>query len=398
MKIGILSSSSKLYSTARLKAAARARGHTVRILNTANFSLDIKPGKPDLLYKGKAAPKLDAIVPRVVASKSFLANSVVRQFEQMGVFCLNSSYAISVARDKLRTMQILSRHKIGIPDSAFVFGKSDIEPALDRIGGAPAIIKVLEGTQGAGVILAESKGAAAAMIQALQMGGHGVLIQKFVKEAKGRDIRAFVVGDRVVAAMRRIAKEGEFRSNVHLGAQTEAVQLNPEYERVAVLASHIIGLRVAGVDMLESNSGPQVLEVNASPGLEGIEGATHIDVGDAIFEYLEEQIQFPDVDIRQRLSLGKGYSIVEVPVLKKSVLAGKTIAESKLGEREIEILSITRDSITIPLPRSAEVILPGDALVCFGKQLALKAFLPQKKSRSRKQKELSDEQIEQAKA
>lgn len=393
MRIGILSNSSKLYSTIRLRDAARARGHSVRILNTSSFALDIQSGKPDLLYKGKPAPIVDVIIPRIAPAVSFFGTAVIRQFEQMGVFCLNVSNAVSVSRDKLRSLQILSRHHVNIPPTSFVFNRSDVKAALERVGGAPAIIKLLEGTQGAGVMLVESSEMAQSIVEALQIAGHNVLIQKFVSESKGRDIRAFVVGDRVVAAMRRIAKEGEFRSNVHLGADTEPVKLDPEYERVALLATHIMGLRVAGVDLLETNSGPQVLEINSSPGLEGIETTTKVDVADAIIEYIEEQVNFPDLDVRQRLSLNKGYSIVELPVLKKSALANKTIGDLKLDEQEINLLSITRGSLTIPSPKITEVLRPGDSLLCFGKQNTLRALMPKRKRSP--QKRISAKKIEQ---
>lgn len=396
MRIGIISNNSKLYSTQRLKSAARDRGHSVRILNTNNFSLDIKTSRPNLLYQGKVLKKFDAMIPRVV-NTGFYATSVARQFEQVGTFCLNSSYATAIARDKLRTLQILSRHNVRIPDTACVFKRCDIEPALKRLGGAPVIIKLLEGTHGDGVILASTNQSASARIQAMHMRGHNVLIQRFIKESKGRDIRAFVIGDRVVAAMKRIARDGEFRSNVHLGARTESINLDPEYERIAVKATHIIGLRVAGVDLIESEQGIQVLEVNASPGLEGIEGATHIDVADAIIEYLENEIQFPDLDIRQRLSLGQGYSIVEIPVRADSPLAHKSVSATQLHHSEIQVLSISRDSITIPSPGPHELVLPGDTILCFGKQLALKAYVPVSHSKTlSKIKTLSDTQIEKA--
>ena len=396
MRIGILSNNRNLYTTTRLRDAARARGHTVRVLGTYNFALNIKSGRPNLLYKGKELKKFDAVIPRVAASQNFFGTAVIRQFEQMGVYCLNPSYAISVSRDKLRSMQILSRHSIPIPPSAFIFNKSDIEPALEMIGGTPAIIKLLEGSQGAGVMLAESVGVAKAIIEALQVARHSVLIQKFISESKGRDIRAFVVGDKVVAAMRRIAQEGEFRSNVHLGAETMPLNLEPEYEKVALHGAQIMGLRIAGVDLLESENGPQILEINSSPGLEGIEAATHMDIADLIIEYLEEQIQFPDVDVRQRLSLNKGYSVVEIPITKNSALALNTLGKSGLENQEIQVLSIIRDSITIPSPRDSETIYPGDMLLCFGKSLSLKALLPKAKGRKRKKtaKVLPEEKIQ----
>lgn len=391
MKIGILSNSTKLYSTIRLKEAARARGHSVRILQTSAFALDIQSGKPDLIYKGKPAPKVDAIIPRIAPSLSFFGTSVIRQFEQMGVYCVNASFAVSVSRDKLRSMQILSRHHVDIPRTSFVFNNSDVEAALDRVGGAPAIIKLLEGSQGSGVMLVETSEMAQSIVEALQIAGHNVLIQKFVSESRGKDIRAFVVGDRVVGAMRRTAQGSEFRSNVHLGANTEAITLDPEYERVAILATQIMGLRVAGVDLLETSSGPQVLEINSSPGLEGIETATNIDIADAIIEYIEEQVSFPDLDIRQKLSLSKGYSITEIPITKKSKLLNKTLDELELYEKEINVLSITRGGLTIPSPYSSEKVLLGDKLLCFGKQNALKALIPQKTTRKRKK--ISDAKI-----
>lgn len=386
MRIAILSNHPKSYSTNRIKDAARARGHSVRILNTSSFALDIQSGNPDLLYKGKPVYRPEAIIPRIAASQSLFGTSVVRQFEHMGVYTLNPSFAVSVAQDKLRTMQILSRHNIGIPHTAFVFQKGDIEPALEKLGGAPVIIKLLHGTQGAGVMLVDKTAIAKAIVEALQVANHQVLLQRFVSESEGRDIRAFVIGDRVVASMRRTAQEGEFRSNVHLGAHTEVVELPEAYQRAAVQAAQILGLRIAGVDILESSSGPQILEINSSPGLEGIEGATKLDIASMMIEYAEEQVQFPDLDLRQRLSLSKGYSVAEIPVLQKSSIAGKSIEDAGLLEQEIQVLSIVRESITIPMPRSSEVLYPGDSLLCFGKQLSLSSLVPPKRKRRKPQK------------
>lgn len=398
MKIAILSNRPKSYSVVRMKNAARTRGHSVRVLSTEKFTLDIKPNAPGLFYDGKPVPKFDAIIPRIGASSISFGIAVVRQFEQMGVYCVNPSHAISVSRDKVRSMQVLSRHKIGIPESAFVYSKKDIEPALTRIGGAPIIIKLQEGTQGAGVMLAETTKLAKAIIEALHAANKKVLIQSFVSESKGRDIRAFVIGDKVVAAMRRIAKEGEFRSNVHLGAETELIQLTPEFEMAALKAAHIMGLRVAGVDLLESKTGAQVLEVNSSPGLEGIESATHIDIADSILSFVESQVQFPEIDLRERLSLSRGYSVVEIPIAKSSKLVDLPISESALGELEVQVLNITRDSIIIPAPSGDEVVRAGDSLLCYGKQLTLKMLLPEKQKRRRAQKAkvLSDQTIQEA--
>jgi ribosomal protein S6--L-glutamate ligase len=242
------------------------------------------------------------VIPRIGVSITHFGTAVVRQLEQLDIFCLNSSLGIANARDKLRGLQVLARHNIGIPATSFVRDKADVLPAIGRVGGAPVIIKLLEGTQGAGVVLAETREIAAAIVQALHSANQNVLVQKFVAESRGRDIRALVVGDEVVAAMRRVAVEGEFRSNVHLGARTEAVSLDAESARVAVEAAQIMGLRVAGVDMLESDEGPQVIEVNSSPGLEGIEGASGVDVAGAIIDHIEQHVLFPELDIRQRLA------------------------------------------------------------------------------------------------
>lgn len=383
MKIAILSRSPRAYSTRRLKEAAKARGHKVRIFDTLKFSILVDQEGPDLFYNNRPLDSYDASIPRIGASITFYGTAVVRHFEQMGIVTLNSSQAIRISRDKLRASQILSRHNIGTPTSAFVNRRESILHAIEEVGGAPVIIKLLEGTQGVGVILADTVKMAQAIVETLQSTKHNVLIQKFIAESKGRDIRCLVVGGRVVAAMRRIAKGDEFRSNVHRGGKIEAVKLDPQYETTAILAAQILGLNVAGVDLLEGKDGPQVMEVNSSPGLEGIEKATNIDVADTVIEYLEEAAGFPEVDIRQRLTLKAGYSIAEIPVLKKSTLANKTLRDSNLRERDILVLNIIRGSITIPNPRGDREILPGDILLCFGKRITLKDLLPSKRRKAR---------------
>src|SRR5210317_1456678 len=258
MKLAILSCGPNSYSTRRLKEAALERNYKVKVLNTLKFAIDLDQGHPDLYFRQKQLTHYDAVLPRIGASITYFGTAVVRQFEQMNVFCANSSGGIANSRDKLRSLQILSRHRIGIPQTTFVRDKKDVLPAIERVGGAPVVIKLIEGTQGIGVLLAESLKSAEAIIELLQSQKQNILIQKFVAESKGRDVRAFVVGDRVVASMRRVAQGTEFRSNVHRGGHTETVELTPEYEEVAVRAAQILGLRVAGVDMLESNDGPQV--------------------------------------------------------------------------------------------------------------------------------------------
>lgn len=252
MKLAILSRSQKCYSTRRLREAAETRGHQVKVLDTLKFSIDLEEGQPDLYFRSKHLSDYDAIIPRIGASITYFGTALVRQFEQMDVFTANSSAGISNSRDKLRSLQILSRHGLGMPTTTFVRDRKDILPAIERIGGAPVIIKLLEGTQGVGVILADSVKIAEAIIETLQTTKQNVLVQKFVAESKGRDVRAFVVGDQVVAAMRRVAQGTEFRSNVHRGGRTEIVELEDEYRETAVRAAQIMGLRVAGVDMLES--------------------------------------------------------------------------------------------------------------------------------------------------
>ena len=389
MKIAILSRGPRLYSTRRLREAAKERGHTARVLDPLKFSLQVEQQEPLLYYRNRLIEDQDAVIPRIGPSITFFGTAVVRQFEQAGVFTLNQSQAISVSRDKLRSLQILSRHEIGLPPSAFVKDKADVLPAIRRVGGAPVIIKLLEGTQGIGVILADTIKVAQAIVETLQSARQNVLIQKFVAESSGRDIRAFVVGDRVVAAMRRIAATGEFRSNVHRGGRSEAVTLDPVYERMAVRAAQIMGLRCAGVDLLEGDDGPKIMEVNSSPGLEGIEQATGVDVAGAIIEHIEQHFRFPEIDLRQRLLLSKGYSVAEFEVDRRSELADQTLADLALHERDIHILSITRQGLLMPNPSGATRILPGDTLLCYGKQLALRGLIPAKKPR-RKRKGVKD--------
>ena len=303
MKLAILSTAPRCYSTLRLRQAAEERGHKVKVLNTLRFGIELEHGEPDLYFRGKQLSHYDAILPRIGASLTYFGTAVVRQFEQMDVYTPNTAAGIANSRDKLRSLQILSRHDIGIPHSTFVRDRKDVLPAIARIGGAPVIIKILEGTQGVGVILAESNKVAEAIIETMHSARQNVLVQKFIAESRGRDLRAFVVGDRVVAAMRRVAQAGEFRSNVHRGGRAEMITLDAVYEETAVRAAQILGLRVAGVDMLEGNEGPLIMEVNSSPGLEGIEGCTGLDVAGAVVDYISDQVAFPDLDLRQR-SLG----------------------------------------------------------------------------------------------
>lgn len=385
MQIAILSRSPNSYSTRRLREAAESRGHQVDVLDVLQFAISLEEGLPDLFYQGKPLGHYDAAIPRIGASVTFFGTAVVRQLEQMEVFCANSALGITSSRDKLRSLQILSRHpEIGIPPTEFVRRREDVMPAIERCGGAPVIIKLLEGTQGVGVILAESAKAAETIVETLQSARQNVLIQKFVAESKGKDVRAIVVGERVVAAMRRVAQGGEFRSNVHRGGRTEPVELTPVLERTAIRAAQVLGLDVAGVDMLEAEDGPQIMEVNSSPGLEGIEGATQLDVAGEMVRYVEERVQFPGFDLRQRLTGSRGYGVAELVIGDGSPLAGKTLGQSGLRDLDIVALTLERAGSVIANPRHTRTLEGGDRLLCFGKLDSMKGFLAPKRTRRRR--------------
>ena len=386
MKLAILSTNLKCYSTRRLREAAAQRGHLVKVLNTQKFAIDLEQGSPDLYFHRKQLSHYDAVLPRIGASITYFGTAVVRQFEQMDVFSANSSAGISNSRDKLRSLQILSRHQIGIPKTTFVRDKRDVLSAIERVGGAPVIIKLLEGTQGIGVLLAETVKSAEAIIELLQSQRQNVLIQKFVSESKGRDIRAFVVGDRVVGAMRRVAQGQEFRSNVHRGGLTEKVELDESYSDTAVRAAQILGLKVAGVDLLEGKDGPQVIEVNSSPGLEGIERCTQMDIAGAVIDYIAAQVNFPEIDLRQRLTVSSGYGVAELHVPLGSDFIGKSINDSGLRDRDINVLTLYRSALVIPNPLSKRVLEAGDRLLCFGKLELMRDMVPKKTRKKRQPK------------
>ncbi|MDA0666568.1 MAG: RimK family alpha-L-glutamate ligase [Planctomycetota bacterium] len=390
MKLCILSRSPRCYSTQRLRQAALDRDLKVKVLNTTNFSIDLRSGEPELFYRSKRLSHYDAFLPRIGTSITYFGTAVVRQVEQMGIFSANNSNGIVNSRDKLRCMQILSRHDIGIPETTFVQNRRDVLPAIERVGGAPVVIKLLEGTQGVGVILAETNKVAEAIIETLHSAKQNVLVQKFVAESRGRDVRAFVVGDRVVAAMRRVAQGQEFRSNVHRGGRAEPVTLDPEFERTAVRATQIMGLNIAGVDMLEGNDGPKVMELNSSPGLEGIEHATGLDVAGSVIDYIKDQVRFPDIDVRQRLTVSTGFGVAEVTIPAASPHVGRTIKESGLREMDLVVLTIQRGEIEIPNPRSSRKIEAGDHLLCFGNLAAMKEMIPAAPKRRKRLKPLPE--------
>ena len=288
MKIALMCRNAGLYSHRRLIEAAEARGHEIRAINHMRCYIDIASSRPALHYEGERLTGFDAVIPRIGASVTFFGTAVLRQFEMMGVYALNESVAISRSRDKLRSMQLLSRKNIGMPATVFAHRSSDPGYLLKLMGGAPAIIKLLEGTQGKGVVLGETPKAAESIIQAFSALNAQFIVQSFVKEANGEDIRCLVIGERVVAAMRRKGAEGDFRSNLHQGGAASTVRISPKERATAVAAARAMGLNVCGVDMLRAADGPAVMEVNSSPGIEGLETATGIDVASRIVQHLEQ--------------------------------------------------------------------------------------------------------------
>ena len=291
MKIALLARNPSLYSHKRLIAAAEERGHEIDVIDHLRCYINITSRRPTIRYQGDNLPAYDAVIPRIGASVTFYGTAVLRQFEVMGVYPVNESVAISRSRDKLRSMQLLARKGIGLPVTVFAHRTGNAEEVIDLVGGAPVVIKLLEGTQGIGVVLGETKKTAESIIQAFGGVRTNILVQEFIKEAGGEDIRCLVVGGKVVASMKRKGREGDFRSNLHRGGSAEAVKISPAERSTAVSAAKAMGLNVCGVDMLRSNHGPVVMEVNSSPGLEGVETATGIDVAGKIIAFIEGNAQ-----------------------------------------------------------------------------------------------------------
>lgn len=291
MKIAILSRQEKLYSTRRLKEAAIARGHEVHVIDYARCYMNVSSRNPSIHHAGIAIDTFDAVIPRIGASFTFYGSSMVRQFETMGTYSINPSIAITRSRDKLRSLQLLSMKGVDMPITGLAHSPSDVDDLLEMIGGAPLVVKLIEGTQGVGVVLVETKKAAESVIEAFMGLKANIIIQEFIKEAGGADIRCFVIGDKVVAAIKRQGAPGEFRSNLHQGGSAKLVKITKAEREVAIKAAKIMGLRMAGVDLLRSERGPLIMEVNSSPGLEGIETATQKDVADMIIEHIEKNIK-----------------------------------------------------------------------------------------------------------
>ena len=301
MKIGILSRNKDLYSTDRLVASAQKRGHDVQVINPLLCYMNITSHKPSIHFMGEPLTGFHAIIPRIGASITFFGTAVVRQFEMMDVYSVNESVAISRSRDKLRSLQLLARRGIGLPVTGYAHATQYTQDLIDLAGGAPLVIKLLEGTQGIGVVMAETNNAAESVIQAFKGLKQNILVQEFIKEAGAKDIRCFVVGGKVIASMMRTGRDGDFRSNIHRGGKAEKVKITPEERSTAVRAAKIMGLNVAGVDILRSNHGPVVMEVNSSPGLEGIEKATGIDVAEKVIEFIEKT-----AELGKTKTVGKG--------------------------------------------------------------------------------------------
>ncbi|MCE8013744.1 30S ribosomal protein S6--L-glutamate ligase [Billgrantia desiderata] len=288
MHIALLSRNRNLYSTRRLVEAAEQRGHKVRVIDTLRCYMSIAAHHPSIHYKGQEIERFDAVIPRIGASVTFYGCAVLRQFEMMGTYVLNDSVAITRSRDKLRSLQLLSRKGLGLPITGFAHSPDDIPDLITMVKGAPLVIKLLEGTQGIGVVLAETNQAAESVIQAFMGMKANIMVQEYIKEARGADIRCFVIGDKVVASMKRQAAEGEFRSNLHRGGTASLIRITPEERSTAIRAAKAMGLRVAGVDLLRANHGPVIMEVNSSPGLQGIETATGKDIAGLIIEHIEK--------------------------------------------------------------------------------------------------------------
>ncbi len=306
MKIAILSRNPKLYSTKRLVEAAIKREHEVKVLDVLRCYMNITSHSPRVHYRGEILEDFDAVIPRIGASVTFYGTAVLRQFEMMNVFPLNESVAITRSRDKLRSVQLLARKGIGLPITGFAHNPDDIEDLISIVGGAPLVIKLLEGTQGIGVVLAETHKAAESVIQAFLGLNANIMVQEFIKEAGGSDIRCLIIGDVVVAAMKRQAAEGEFRSNLHRGGQATTVRLTPEERTTAVRAAKIMGLNVCGVDLLRSNHGPVVMEVNSSPGLQGIETSSNKDIASLIIQFIEKKYKSLEHKSDRSRTRGKG--------------------------------------------------------------------------------------------
>lgn len=376
MRLAILSRGPRLYSTRRLVEEARKRDIDVNVLDPLQFSLTIGTEGVEILHKGEAV-KIDASIPRIGHSITRHGVALLNQFEQIGIYAVNGGDGIRQSRDKLLASQILAKNGIRIPTTAYVRDLRDVEAAIHRVGGLPCVIKVSEGTQGQGVFLRHTLREARNLVEALLLGGKAILIQEYIAESHGKDIRVLVVGNKVVAAMRRRARGSEFRSNYHLNGTVESVELSPEAKNIARRAARVLGLGVAGVDLLEGIDGPLVLEVNSSPGLEGIERASKVNVAAAIIEHVIEDWEFADVNIGQLLRTQDGSGVLSLHLRNHPRLIGRKIDELFSQQLDIPVFALSRENDLIWNPEGGLQLRYDDVLICYGELEILRNTLRQ---------------------
>ena len=374
LKLAVLSRGPRLYSTRRLVQEAKLRGIEVEVTDPMKFSLFVDDGAIDIHYAGEPFTH-DAVVPRIGHSITKHGVAVLRHMEQLGIWTANTGQGILQSRDKLHASQILARNKIPVPKTTYVRDSIDVEPAIDFVGGLPVVIKVTQGTQGQGVFLRHTVHESRSLIQGLLLTGKSVLVQEYIAESHGKDIRALVVGDRVVAAMRRKARGREFRSNYHLNGTVEKVEISSEFEQQAVRAARVLGLNIAGVDLLEGNNGPLVLEVNSSPGLEGIEKASGINVAGEIIDYVMSEAAFSEVDLDQLLRTVPGSGVISLQLRNHPSMVGKMISDLFTYDNDVPLIALSRDSNLIWNPRLETQLRYDDVVICYGELNQLRKSL-----------------------
>ena len=374
LKLAVLSRGPRLYSTRRLVQEAKLRGIDVEVTDPMKFSLFVDDGAIDIHYAGEPFTH-DAVIPRIGHSITKHGVAVLRHMEQLGIWTANTGQGILQSRDKLHASQILARNKIPVPKTTYVRDSIDVEPAIDFVGGLPVVIKVTQGTQGQGVFLRHTVHESRSLIQGLLLTGKSVLVQEYIAESHGKDIRALVVGDRVVAAMRRKARGREFRSNYHLNGTVEKVEISEEFEQQAVRAARVLGLNIAGVDLLEGNNGPLVLEVNSSPGLEGIEKASGVNVAGKIIDYVTSEAAFSEVDLDQLLRTVPGSGVISLQLRNHPLMVGKKISDLFIYDDDVPLIALSRDSNVIWNPKLDTQLRYDDVVICYGELNLLRKSL-----------------------
>ena len=374
LKLAVLSRGPRLYSTRRLVQEAKQRGIDVEVTDPMKFSLFVDDGAIDIHYAGEPF-SYDAVIPRIGHSITKHGVAVLRHMEQLGIWTANTGQGILQSRDKLHASQILARNKIPVPKTTYVRDSIDVEPAIDFVGGLPVVIKVTQGTQGQGVFLRHTVHESRSLIQGLLLTGKSVLVQEYIAESHGKDIRALVVGDRVVAAMRRKARGREFRSNYHLNGTVEKVDISEEFEEQAVRAARVLGLNVAGVDLLEGNNGPLVLEVNSSPGLEGIEKASGVNVAGEIINYVMSETAFSEVDLDQLLRTVPGSGVLSLQLRNHPMMVGNKISDLFKTSHEIPVFALSRENKLLWNPEPDVQLRYDDVIICYGELNQLRASL-----------------------